>query len=300
MSDISAVVVEYGGKSYIRLFTSHYFSDGKSIAANGQVGLPQAPGDSSFLMFDGAPIKTLQRIIPPHQITTKYELREDLRGAAKEAVISVEQYRALSDSDQGLYRAVHEDVPRQAEDIPFVIQKEHGPPSRLHDGIVCTDKNHFARFPSFHHLGPVRATPKYVLYRLAVRFAELIGGNPYIKNSMHGVPADPAKEILNSHHRDSFFIEVATMRVNGIEVRPNVGMHTMFSTDPTDRSSYCYRVGAIDGVNLEDVEAKVVALIDKVTEPHRRWVMPDKCPCCQRAFVEPAKPARRTTKASRA
>jgi hypothetical protein len=293
MSEISAVVVEYGGKSYIRLFRSYGYGDTKNIAANGRVDLPKSPGDDAFLMLDAAPVTTLQKITPPRRITTKYELRADLRGASKEEVLSVDQYRALKECDQGLYRAIQEDLAQQAEDIPFVIQKEDGPPSKLPAGVVCTDKNYFARFPSFHHLGPVRATARYVLYRLAIRFAEIIGSNPFIKNSMHGVPADPVKEILNSHHRDSFFIEVTPMKINGIEVRPTSGMHTMFSTDPTDRSSYCQRVAAIDGEDLADLEVNVAAFIDKVVEPHSRWVMPDKCPCCQRPFAEPPKPAKR-------
>jgi hypothetical protein len=289
MSDqqVSAVVVEHAGKSYIRIFANWYYSDGKNIAVNGQAGLPPAPGDNSFLLFDGAPVKTLQKVIAPRRITTKYELREDLRGAAKEATLSVADHSNLSEADQALYRAVHEDIPRGTEDIPFVIQKEKGPPSQLPNGIVCTDKNYFARFPSFHHLGPVRATAEYMLYRLAVRFGEMMGNNPYIKNSMHGVPADAAKEILNNHHRTSFFIEVAPMKVNGIEVRPTSGMHTMFSTDQNDRSNYCHRVAALDGDNLADLEAKIVAYVEKVTEPHRRWVTPDRCPCCQRKAAKP-------------
>ena len=284
-ADARAVVVEFGGKSYIRFFAGYYYTDGKNIAVNGVTGLEKSPGADDFFVFDGAPVRSIQKITPPQKITTKYELRDDLRGAAKENTISVDVYRSMSPDDQTLYRAVNEDIPRKAEDVPFVIQKEKGPPSKLPQGVFCTDKNYFARFPSFHHLGPVRASSKYVLYRLAERFQQIIANNPYVKNGSHGIPADPKKEYLGSSYRDSFFIDIRPMTVNGIEVTAK-GLPTMFTSDATDqRLSYAHVVRAIDGDNLADLESKIVAYVERETAKHQKWTQPDKCPCCQRKLT---------------
>lgn len=286
-SNIEAIVVEHDEKSYIRVLSGNNYSGApKDIAANGVADLPQAPGDYQFLVYDGAPVKRLERIIPAQRIVVKYELREDLKGSQKDDVISVDAYRALPDGDQALYRAVHDDVPREAKPIPFVIQKENGPPSQLPKGVVCTDKNYFARFPSFHHLGPVRATARYVLYRLALRFQEIIADNPYITSGTHGVHGNAAKEILNNQYRDSFFVKASPMLINGIEVTPK-NLKTMFSFATKDKNHpYGQVVRYIDGDNLVDLEAKVAAYVEKITEDHRNWVTPDKCPCCQRRFVK--------------
>jgi hypothetical protein len=288
MNEIHAIVVEHGDKSYIKVVrTNGYYVDQKHIAANGISGLLQAPGDSSFLMFDGK-VTTLQKIIPARRITTKYELREDLRGSPKAETISVSDHGNLSEADQSLYRPVYEDIPQGAEDIPFAIQREDGPPSLLPHGVSCIDQNSFARFPSFHHLGPVRASAKYVLWRLAEAFQQIIADNPYITNSMHGVgrDADAAYKGIVRGYQDSFFIEVKPMTVNGIEVAPK-GMKTMFTVDGKDRHlSYGRTVPALAGDNLDDLEKKIAAFIDKTTAEHRKWVQPNACPCCQRRFAK--------------
>lgn len=286
-TEVHAVVVEYAGKSYIKMVASGYYADGRNISANGVSGLVGAPGDSSFLVYDGAPVTTLQKIIPARRITTKYELREDLRGSPKAETISVSDYGNLSDGDQTLYRPVYEDIPQGAEDISFVIQKEDGPPSRLPQGVFCIDRNSFAKFPAFQHLGPVRAAPKYVLWRLAEAFRKIMGENPYIAMSMHGIgqDADTAYKKMVTGYQDSFFITVKSMKVNGIEVTPK-GLHTMFSTKADDRRlPYATLISAIDGDNLEDLERKITAFIAKVTDGHRKWVQPNECPCCQRRFA---------------
>jgi len=277
-----AAIAEFDGKSYIRiLVASHGYIDGKSLAVNGQLGLEKAPGDDSFLVFDGV-VETLQKITPPRRITTKYELREDLRGAAKADVVSVDAYRELPESDQALYRPVCEDIPQTGEDIPFVVQSEAGPPAKLPKGVVCTDKNYYARFPGYWHLGPVRATAKYVLWRTAQRVAEIIRENRYIKwSSGWGRDVD---EYLNETHKNTFFIEIAPMTVNGIEVRAQ-GLSSMFTTETKDRSlSYARIVQAVDANNLEDLEVKVAAYVEDLTSHARKWTSPDRCPCCQRRF----------------
>lgn len=286
--NIHAVVVEYGGKSYIKIITSGYYNDGRNIAANGVSDLPQAPGDSSFLVYDGAPVTTLQKIIPKRRITLKYVLREDLRGSPKAETISVADYGNLSDSDGALYRPVYEDIPQGAEDIHFVIQKEDGPPSRLPTGVFCIDRNSFAKFPAFHHLGPVRAAPKYVLWRLAEALRKIMGENPYVTTSIHGIgrDSDVAYKEMVTGYQDSFFVTVKPMKVNGIEVTPK-GLHTMFSTKTDDRRlSYATIVPAVEGDSLEDLDRKIAAFIAKITDGHRKWVQPNACPCCQRRFAK--------------
>lgn len=281
--DINAVVVEHGGKSYITVLRSYYV-DQKQIAANGQCGLPNAPGDSAFLVYDGK-VKTLEKITPPRRITTKYQLRDDLVGSSKAEVIAVSDYEALSDGDRCLYRAVYEDIPRAAEPIPFVIQKENGPPTQLPRGVVCTDKNNFARFPSFWHLGPVRASAQLVLARVAERLEQVIASNPYIKRSW-GCGTEKPEEIVGSHRR-SIFVEVVPMVVNGIEVVPK-GMTSMFTTDTNDRHlTYGMVVGPIDGADLADLETKIAAYVAEATAQHAAWVSPAECPCCRKPF-EPA------------
>lgn len=286
--NIHAVVVEHAGKSYVKLISSGYCADGRNIAANGVSGLKGAPGDSAFYVYDGAPVNTLQKIIPARRITTKYELREDLRGSPKAETISVADYGNLSGGDQTLYRPVYEDIPQGAEDIAFVIQKEDGPPSRLPQGVFCIDRNSFARFPAFQHLGPVRASAKYVLWKLAEAFRKIIADNQYITTSMHGIrhDADTSHKEMVQGYQDSFFITVKPMTVNGIEVTAK-GLHTMFSTKPDDRRlSYATLIPAIDGDNLEDLEVKIAAFIAKITDGHRKWVQPNACPCCQRRFAK--------------
>ncbi len=277
-----AVVIEYGGKSYIKIFATYYYSDGKNLAANGHVGLGKAPGDDGLFVFDGSPVKSLQKITPPRRIVTKYELRADLRGSPKEETLSVSEHGNASEADQALYTAVYENIPREAEDIPFVIQKEKGPPSKLPQGIICTDQNYFARYPSFHHLGPVRATPRYMLYRVAKKLESIIAGNRYIKWSWVN---DKAEEILTSRFKDSIWVDVAPMLVNGIEVTGK-NLHTRFSIDPKDSQSYSKIVAAIDGAGLDDLETKVSAYVEQITAKLSSWVQPDKCPCCQRRFAK--------------
>lgn len=285
-TEVRAVVVEHGGKSYIKIFSpNHYYSDlYKDVAANGVAGLEKAPGDDGFAVFDGSPVVTLEKLIPARKITTKYVLREDLRGAAKEETISVSDYNRLSESDQSLYGPVYEEIPRTAEPIPFVTQTEDGPPSALPRGVVCTDKNYFARFRSFHHLGPVMATDRYVIYRLAHAMKKLMGENPYIKNSTHGVPADPFREFLSEQYRTSFFIDVMPMTVNGIEVTAK-GLATMFTVKTEDsRLGYARLVQGVVGDSLSDLEAKIDQYIEALIRPHRSWVQPTECPCCHRRF----------------
>lgn len=286
---ISAVVVEHAGKSYIRVLASGYYSDAKYIAANGVSGLSTAPGDTAFLVYEGPTVSTLQRVIPARRIVTKYELRADLRGSPKAETISVADYGNLSDGDRAIYSAVYEDIPQGSEDIPFVVQQEKGPPSQLPQGVFCTDKNSFARFPSFHHLGPVRASPKYVLWRLANAFHTIIGGNPYITDSMHGVgrSVDQAHREMVQGYQDSFFITMKPMTVNGIEVTAK-GVPYYFTTDKEKNVSYGMKVAAIDGNSLADLEANISAFITKTTQPHRKWVQPNNCPCCQRRFTKKA------------
>lgn len=287
-NEIHAVVVEHAGKSYIKIIRINgWHVDRQHIAANGTSGLLPAPGDDSFLIFDGE-VTSLQKIIPARRITTKYTLREDLRGSPKAETISVADYGDLSDGDKALYRPVHEDIPQGFEDIPFVIQHEAGPPSKIPVGVFCVDRNSFARFPSFHHLGPVRASAKYVLWRLSCAFRQLIADNPYITDSTHGIRRDDDdafKEMVRGY-QDSFFITVKAMTVNGIEVKPT-GLHTMFSVKPDDRRlNYAQTVSAIDGDSLEDLETKIGAYIEKVMAPHRKWVQPNECPCCHRRFMK--------------
>lgn len=277
----TVLIIEHGGRSYIAITANYYYSDGKNVAANGVTGLPKAPGDQSFLMFDGAPVETLQRITPPRRIITKYVLRGDLKGSSKEEVVSVEQRSEMSDADQCLYVAVHEDIPQQAEDIPFLVQREDGPPSLLPKGVTSIDKSYFARAPAFWHLGPVRASAKYVLWRTAKRLDEVIKGNRLIKWSI-GWGGDIDKYLSDFH--SAFFIEVAPLTVNGMEVSPK-GFRTMFTTDAKDRNlTYSTLIQAIDGANLDDLEAKVAAQVEALVGPSLRWVSPDKCPCCQRRF----------------
>jgi hypothetical protein len=286
MSEIEAVVVEHDNKSYIRILSGNIYSGPeKNIAANGATNLMTAPGDNQFLVYDGV-VETLERIIPAQRIVTKYELRQDLRGSPKEDTISVDTYRNLPSPDQALYTAVYEDIPRESRNISFVVQNEDGPPSRLPQGIVCTDRNYFARFASFHHLGPVRATARYVLYRLALRFKEIIADNPYITSGTHGVSGDAAKEILNNKYRDSFFVSAAPMSINGIEVTPKNLYSKFVINSKGQEPSYAKQIGYIDGDNLDDLQAKVTAYIDRLTEQHCNWIEPDKCPCCQRRFVK--------------
>lgn len=283
-----AIVVEHGGKSYIRLLQkgTYYGHDwAKNIAANGAQDLPQAPGDSAFLVCESK-VETLERIVPPRRITTKYELREDLRGSSKEPLISVEQYRSLTETDQMLYRPVHEDIPRQADPIAFVTQKEKGPPSQLPKGIVCIDTNHFARFPSFHHLGPVRATGAYVLWRTAKRVEEIVKGNPFVSFSA-GWGRDIDKFLNEPAYHETFFVEVKQMEVNGITIAA-VGMKLEFTLKRDERTrGYTQKLGYIDGDNLEDLERRVTDYVAKVTAHLAAWCPPKACPCCKRKFTKP-------------
>jgi len=279
-----AAVMEHGGKSYVRIVHAgqyHTYDLIRTVAVNGQTGLDKAPGDDSFLIFDGK-VETIEKITPPHRITTKYELREDLRGAAKADVVSVDQFRNMSEADQALYLAAHEDIPQTAEPIAFVVQSEDGPPSLLPKGVICTDKNYYARLPGYWHLGPVRATAKYVLWMTAKRLDEIIQHNRYIKwSSGWGRDLD---RYLRDAHTDTFFIEVAPMMVNGIEVKA-ANFHTMFTTDAKDRNlGYARLVQAVDGDNLADLEAKVAKYVEDLTAQARGWTSPDRCPCCQRKF----------------
>jgi len=279
-----AVVVEHAGKSYVRVLRSNYWLDEKLIAVNGVCGLPKAPGDDSFLVYDGT-VETLERITPPKRIVIKYELRPDLVGSPKPPLLSVDEYHALPEADQGLYGPVWEDVPRQAEPIEFWTQKENGPPSKLPRGVVCTDRNSFARFPSFHHLGPVAATKNYMLWRTAKRVEEIIANNPLVKwSSGWGRDVD---EYLTNSHRDSFFIEVRPMSINGIEVKAQ-GLHTMYTTDEKDRGlSYGAIIRPVHGDNLEDLEQKVAAEVERLTGALTRWAKPSECPCCKRPLDPP-------------
>lgn len=278
-----AAVIEHAGKSYIQIIGGQYGLDRKLLAANGVADLPPAPGDSAYFVFDGV-VETLERIIPPRRITTKYELRADLRGAPKPEVLSVAEWQALSDTDQGIYRAVVEDIARSAEPIAFVTQKEDGPPSKLPEGIVCTDKNYYARYPSFWHLGPVMATARYMLYRIALRIEEIVSDNRYIAWSHH--PGDPEKEILRSRYRDSFFISAKELRVNGIDVTPK-GLRSMFTIDAKDHSlSYCQIVSAVAAENLDTLMVAVEKAVDGYTEQARNWVQPNACPCCKRRYAK--------------
>jgi hypothetical protein len=282
---LEALIAEHGGRSYIRLNASrgYHFYDHDKIAANGVYPLPKAPGDDAFLVCDGK-VERLEKITPPRRIITKYELRGDLRGASKAEVLGVAEWGALPDGDQGLYRPIHEDIPRQAEPIPFLIQSEAGEPSKLPQGVVSIDPKYFAKFPAYWHLGPVRATAKYVLWRTAQRLAEIIKTNPLITwSSGWGRDLD---ELLKSQHRDSFFIEFKSMIVNGTAVSA-AGTKSMFTTDAKERSGgYVQTVQAVDGADLTDLEAKVAAYVEKLTEQARKWVSPDRCPCCQRRFAK--------------
>src|SRR5690606_16750998 len=119
----------------------------------------------------------------------------------------------------------------------------------------------FARFPGFWHLGPVRATAKYVLWRIAKRVADLVGENPLVKwSSGWGRNID---EYLRSSYTDTFFIEVAPLEWNGVKLTP-AGLKTMFTTDAAKRgSNWGMVVSAIDGANLDDLETKVAAYVEQ-------------------------------------
>lgn len=296
-SQIQAVVVEHAGKSYIKVIqTGNYWGgDLKSFAANGISDLPRAPGDDSFLVYDGAPVTTLQKITPPKRITTKYLLREDLRGAAKAEVISVAEFGRLPEADQGLYTPVVEDIPRQAEDIPFVVQKEDGPPSPLPRGVVTADKNYFARFKSFHHLGPVMATPRYVLARISVRISEIVQGNRHVEWSMLRYTPE---EILKDNRHTSLSVSLSPLRINGINAQAT-NLKTWWTIDTGHLQSYQTRVPSITGANLEDLEAHVAAHVAETTKNIASWYPPDLCPCCQRPLQEPEKTVRPKRKAAR-
>lgn len=286
-----AIVVEIGDRCFIRIIEGGYYFDGKTLAVNGKIGLCKAPTDDSFFVFYGPHVDTLQKITPPRRIVTKYVLRDDLKGSPKEEVISVDQRAALSEADQCLYSAVHEDIPQQAEDIPFLVQREDGEPSALPFGVVSTDKNAFARFKSFQHLGPVMARHNYVLWRLALRVQEIAQHNPLIAFSS-GWGRDLDKYLKETAYK-SFFIEVRKMEVNGITVAAQ-GLKTHYTTDPADsRTSYALLVQAVAGENLADLEAKVSAYVNKLTEPLVRWANPNTCPCCKRSFDPKSKGIRR-------
>ncbi|WP_431490927.1 hypothetical protein [Paraburkholderia fungorum] len=280
-----AVVVEVGDKSYIRLHSPSDFygyRDGKALCVNGIDGLRQSPGDPEFFMFGGA-VHSLAKITPPRRIVTKYELREDLRGSTKEEVISVDQYGALVDGDQCLYRPVYEDIPRAAEDIPFLVQHETGEPRKLPPGIICSDKNHFARYPSFWHLGPVWATAHYVLWRVAKRINEIRGENPLIKFSFSSFRE--GYDTYRAGTETTAWVEVGKLVVNGIEVSKPASFVVNFTTDTKDRpTGYTHVIKAVAAPCLDELEAKIVAYVDEVTAHLRKWVSPDACPCCQRKF----------------
>jgi hypothetical protein len=279
---LRAIVTEHAGRSYIQVAVGGWL-DKKSIAANGVADLPPAPGDPNFFVFDGV-VETLERVIPPRRITTKYQLRDDLRGAPKPEVLAVAEWQALPERDQEIYRAVVEDIPQSAEPIPFVTQREDGPPSKLPEGIVCTDRSYYARCPSFWHLGPVRATARYMLYRVTLRLREIVGSNPYIQWS-HS-PGDPEKDILRSSYANSVWISAKDMLVNGIGVSPK-GLKSMYTIDPKDRSlTYGVIVSAINAPDLEALMAAVDAQVEQYTEHARKWVQPNACPCCKRRYAK--------------
>lgn len=285
---IQAVIVEHAGKSYIQMVqTGNYWYGGnlKNVAANGVTDLPPAPGDNGFMVYDGAPVRTLQRITPPKRITTKYVLREDLRGASKAEVIGVSDYGNLPEGDQALYTGVVEDIPQQAEDIPFVIQKENGPPSPLPQGVVTADKNYFARFKSFHHLGPVQATPRYVLARISARISEIVKNNPHVEWSMLRYTPE---QILKDSGYTTLSVSLRPLTINGINATAT-NLKTWWTIDTGHLLSYQTRVPAITGENLEDLEAKVAAHVSETTKNIASWYPPDHCPCCQKPLKEPEK-----------
>lgn len=283
-----AIVVEVGDRSFIRIHPAPGYGyyghgDGRDLCVNGVDGLRKAPGDDAFFVFDGRPVTSIAKITPPRRIVTKYELRDDLRGSAKEETISVDQYGTLADRDQCLYRAVHEDIPRAAEDIPFIVQHETGEPRKLPLGVHCSDKNHFARYPSFWHLGPVWATSHYVLWRVAKRINEIKADNPLIKFSFR--PFDGGYIDYRTGSETTAGVEVGKLMVNGIEVSKPASFVINFTTDTKDRpTGYTTVIKAVTAPNLDELEARIVAYVDEVTAHLTKWVTPDACPCCLRKF----------------
>lgn len=282
-----AVVVEVGDKSYIRIHPAPGYGyyghgDGRDLCVNGIDGLRKAPGDDAFYVFDGRPVTSIAKITPPRRIVTKYELREDLRGSAKEETISVAQYGDLGEGDQCLYRPVHEDIPRAAEEIQFIVQQEAGEPRKLPLGIHCSDKNHFARYPSFWHLGPVWATAHYVLWRVAKRIHEIKADNPLIAFEFR--PFDNGYTDYRTGHETTVWARVSKLVVNGLEVSPPGSMAKCFTIKAEDRNIYTRLVQAVTAANLEELEAKIAAQVDELTSDLTKWVKPDTCPCCQRKF----------------
>ena len=255
--ELSTLVVVAGKESYVRVLTGWEVRNG-TMTVNGRSDWPRAVGDGGFMVVPGR-VKAIEVVFEPTKVTTKYQLREDLRCSAKPEWVSASEYSDLDQTDRILYAPVHEERAEPSVPVKAIEVDAKAAPRVIPNGITVKAPHHINMWQFLWWTLPCSATREYLFERLKARVAEL----------------DPTQFSVTVYTNIKH-VRVTTggLEVGGVLYAPQ---SPLLSVDG-ERGG----IPSIEGENLDDVLAKAEAWLADRMKPIEAVRNLAICPGCRR------------------